>query len=121
MQNPTNLRVLAVAEELVVEVYELTRRFPHSERFGLSSQLRRAAVSVGSNVAEGCGRSGEKALLAYVFIALGSASEVEFQLRIAVRLGFTTTNDAETALNLTVDAKRMLARLAVALKKRAEV
>jgi len=120
MQNPANLRVLAVAEELAAEVYGLTRRLPHSERFGLTSQLRRAAISVGSNIAEGCGRSGNKALLAFLFIALGSATELEFQLRLAVRLEFVTSIDAEPALEASRKTKRMLTQLAVELRKRVD-
>ena len=60
MQDPSNLRVSALVEKVAVEVYRLTRTFPIEERFGLVQQMRRAAVTIGSDIAEGCGRSGPR-------------------------------------------------------------
>ena len=73
---------------LVEDVYALTRAFPEDERFGLTSQLRRAAVSVPSNIAEGAARSGAAEFLRFLHIARGSLAEVDTQLRLAERLGF---------------------------------
>ena len=73
---------------LVEEVYAATRQFPVDERFGLTSQLRRAAVSIPSNIAEGARRKRRKSNLHHLEIALGSQGEVDTQLEIALRLGF---------------------------------
>ncbi len=72
----------------MLDVYEHSRGFPADERFGLTAQLRRAAVSVASNIAEGSGREGERELARYLSIAAGSASEVEYQLLLAHELGY---------------------------------
>jgi four helix bundle protein len=78
------------AERLALAVYRLTAAFPPEERFGLAQQLRRAAVSVGSNIPEGCGRRGNRELLNHLYIAMASGSELAFQVgphrKAAVRL-----------------------------------
>jgi four helix bundle protein len=121
MQNPKNLRAYPVAQDLAVAIYELTRRFPRDERFGLTSQMRRAAVSIGSNIAEGCGRRGNRALLAFIYVAMGSANELDFQLRLAVRLQFATSSEAQVTYQLLQAARRMLASLSSQLRSRADV
>ncbi len=77
MQNPDNLQVTRKARELAVETYRCTASFPRDERFGLTAQMRRAAVSIGSNISEGCGRGGNRELVAFLHYALGSASELD--------------------------------------------
>ena len=74
--------------DLVEAIYRLSERFPEQERFGLTAQIRRAAVSVPSNLAEGAGRIGEKEFVRFLGIARGSLSELETQLHIAKRLGY---------------------------------
>ena len=71
MQNPSRLRVFAESEELALSTYRLARSLPHDERYALGQQLRRAAVSIGSNIAEGCGRGGNRELMRFLSIALG--------------------------------------------------
>ena len=73
---------------LVEEIYSISRRFPSDERFGLTAQLRRATVSIPSNIGEGSRRKRRKAFLYHLDIALGSQGEVDVQLEIAVRLGY---------------------------------
>ena len=116
MQNPSNLRVFAQAEELAVLVYLLARTLPPDERFALSQQMRRAAVSIGSNIAEGCGRGGNKELLRFLSIALGSATELEFQLRIAHRLGYGDEATRADTADHTIRVQRMLTRLITRLR-----
>ena len=96
---------------LAVEVYRVTSEFPTAERFGLSAQMRRAAVSIGSNIAEGCGRSGEKEFVHFLHVALGSASELEFQGWIAADLAFLDNEAAAKLLDDIEHLKLMLVRL----------
>lgn len=88
MRNWKELQVAQKARQLALDVYACTSSFPDSERFGLVSQLRRASVSIGSNIAEGCGRDSDRELVRYMTIANGSTSEVEFQLSLARDLNF---------------------------------
>ncbi|MDQ2665675.1 MAG: four helix bundle protein [Gemmatimonadota bacterium] len=119
MQSAKNLHVYAKALELAKVVYAITGAFPGEERFGLTSQMRRAAVSIGSNIAEGCGRRGDKELTGYLHIALGSASELEFQCELAIELGYVNVAGVTAVLEQVVGIKRMLSRLikAIAEKK----
>ena len=82
-----------LAMKLVVEIYHLTRSFPVEERFGLTAQLRRAAVSIPSNIAEGHDRIGGTEFRRFVSIARGSVAEVETQIAVAVALGFLRADE----------------------------
>ena len=79
--------------DLVETVYQLTNNFPDAEKFGLTNQIRRAVVSVPSNIAEGSGRKSDKELVQFIHIALGSLAEVETQYLIAVRLKYVVKNE----------------------------
>ena len=118
MQDPRKLDVYGEAMELAVDVYRLTRPFPIEERFALTQQLRRAAVSVGSNIAEGCGRKGSRALVPFLHNSIGSANEVEFQAELAARLGYCGTVGVEVVLERVVRTRRMLIRLEAAIRGR---
>jgi four helix bundle protein len=111
MQNAANLRVTGEARTLAVAVYRATSRFPAAERFGLTSQMRRSAVSVGSNIAEGCGRFGNRELVHFLQILFGSISELEFQAQIAMDLEFLTPAADTPLVDHISRVKRMLARL----------
>jgi four helix bundle protein len=78
-----SLKVWAKAHAMTLAVYELTRRFPREELFGLTSQIRRSAASVGANIAEGCGRRSDGEMCRFLQIARGSASELEYHLLLA--------------------------------------
>jgi four helix bundle protein len=80
------------AMQLVKAVYQLTAAFPAEERYGLAQQMRRAAVSIPSNIAEGAGRNGPKKSLNFIGISRGSLAELETQLELAVLLDFTKTD-----------------------------
>ncbi len=82
------LKVFALADELVADVYVASRRFPPEERIGLQAQLRRAAVAVPSNIVIGCERSSESEYVHYSGVALSSASETRYLLSLANRLGY---------------------------------
>ncbi len=87
MKNFRDLRVWQEAHRLTLEVYAATKSFPRDELFGLTSQIRRAAVSIEANLAEGCGRGSDGELQRFAHIAMGSASELECHLVIALDLG----------------------------------
>jgi four helix bundle protein len=99
-----DLEVWQLAMEIVVEVYRATRVFPAEEKFGLIAQVRRAAVSIPSNIAEGRGRLGGGEFRRFVSIARGSAAEVETQIAVAVALDFT---DAAETTPLLVKLDRL--------------
>jgi len=106
--NYDELIVWQKAMDLVTEIYKITATFPSEERFGLSSQARRAAVSIPSNIAEGHGRKATGAYLNHLSIAYGSLMELETQLQIALRLNFVSTNEANTLLAQTNEIGKML-------------
>ena len=111
MQDSKNLVVAEYAHQLAVATYRHTEPYPKAERFGITSQMRRAAVSIPSNIAEGCGRRSNRELIVYLYNASGSTSELAAQLRIATELGF---GDPSSAERLSGDIKRvakMLSRL----------
>jgi four helix bundle protein len=101
-----DLDVWKKSMDLVVTVYQIAQLFPDSEKYGLTSQMRRAAVSIPSNIAEGAARKGNKELLQFLYIAIGSLSELETQYLIAVRLSFIEKND--TFENQMTDVKKLL-------------
>ena len=83
MQDFKNLRVWKRAHELTLEVYSETRSFPPEETYGLRIQMRRSAASIGMNIAEGCGRRGDAEFGRFLQIAMGSATELEYQVMLA--------------------------------------
>jgi four helix bundle protein len=118
MQNPRNLRVSVEARAAAVAVYRFTAAFPREERFGMTQQLRRAAVSIGSNIWEGCGRCSRRELLQYLHLAYGSANEVAFQVSLAGDLDFGDREE-RIALEARLDRlQRMLNRLIASKRTR---
>ena len=88
MQNPDKMRLARQVEDFAVLIYDFTMSFPAEERFTLTAQLRRAAISIGSNYFEGCGRKSNRSLASFLYNSVGSANEIEFQLRVARRRHF---------------------------------
>ena len=103
-----DLRVWQSAMELTVDIYRVSRKFPTHEVYGLTSQLRRAAVSVASNIAEGKGRSSDKELLQFLSHARGSSYEIQTQLEIAESLGYLSEADSHQLLAQAESVGRML-------------
>ena len=101
--------------DLVVAVYEVTRGFPPDERFGLTTQARRAAVSIPTNIAEGKGRFGPGEFRHFVSIACGSVAELQTELDLAERLAFVTPAELTSVRELLDHVGRMLTNLARSL------
>jgi four helix bundle protein len=108
------------AIDLALSVYRLTAQFPDAERFGLTNQMRRAAVSISSNVAEGTGRATTGELLQFLGIARGSNSELESQFVIARGLGYGTPQNLEDAEKLCGETDRLLTLLVKSLHTKVE-
>ena len=108
MKDFRNLKVWEKAHQLALALYPLTASFPRGETYGLASQIRRAAVSIPSNIAEGCGRQGDPELARFCIIARGSATELEYQLLLARDLKLIQPKDYENLSAETVEIKRML-------------
>jgi four helix bundle protein len=106
------------AVELTVAVYKLTSSFPSSEQFGLTNQLRRASVSVASNIAEGYGKSTKGEYIQFLGHARGSNCEVETQLVISKALGFGSEESRHLAESLSTEVSRMLVAMMNKLQKR---
>ena len=109
------------AMNLAEAVYDLTRSFPQDERFGLSSQVRRAVVSVASNIAEGQGRASGKEFLHHLSIARGSLCEVQTQLMLAARFAYVGENDLQAVIAQADEVGRLLRGLARSIGTKTQV
>lgn len=108
MRDHKKLRAFELADELAVAVYKHTASFPREEQFGLTSQLRRAAVSAVSNIVEGCGRDSLADYIRFLDMAHGSAHEVEYQISLAHRLGFLDNQAAKALSALAIESCKVL-------------
>ena len=112
-----NLDIWQKAMDLVVECYQITKDFPKSEIYGLSSQLRRSAVSIPANIAEGRERQYTKEFIQHLSIAYGSLAELETHIQIAERLNYLDINKVKQTLEKTAEVGRMLNGLRKSLGK----
>jgi four helix bundle protein len=116
MRNYKDLLVWEKAHKLTLAVYKITQAFPKEERFGLTSQVRRASASIAANLAEGCGRRSDGEMARYVQIAMGSGAELSYHFLLAKDLGFIESAKYE-ALNADVsEIMRMLSSLSGRLR-----
>lgn len=116
MRNFKELKVWQKSHNLTLSVYKATDSFPREEVYGLTSQIRRASVSIPANIAEGCGRHGEAELSRFFQIAMGSASELEYHLLLAHDLGFLKESDYHQLEREVCEIKRMLATFVMKLR-----
>lgn len=107
MHNFRELMIWKSARNIVKEIYKITKSFPKEELFGLTNQIRRCAVSMPSNIAEGCGRDSDKSLAYFLSVALGSSCEVETQLLLAYDLEYLSQNDCDKLVSEINKFQRM--------------
>ena len=108
MKDYRQLQVWERSHRLTVTLYRVTARFPAEERYGLTSQIRRAAASIPANIAEGCGRDGDAELARFCRIASGSASELDYHLLLAKELGLLGDNSYRDLANEMGELRRMI-------------
>ena len=111
MQDFKKMQVWQKAHDLTLEIYKLTNTYPSHELYGLVSQIRRAASSVATNIAEGCGRNTNSDFHRFLVIALGSASEVEYLFLLSKDLGYLSTEKYSILSEKIEEIKRMLTSL----------
>ena len=117
MRDHTKLRAFELADDLAISVYRVTAVFPREELFGLTSQMRRAAVSVPSNIVEGCARHSEADYLRFLNIAFGSLRELHYQLNLSRRLGFLCARDSSLIEPNVLETEKVLNGLIRSLRK----
>jgi four helix bundle protein len=117
MEDFKDLRVWVKAHELTLDVYQKTRSFPKEEMYGLTSQMRRAAASVGANIAEGCGRRSDGEMRRFLQIARGSANEPEYHLLLAKDLRLLQAAEFADLEARVLEIQRMLASFAATVKR----
>ena len=108
MRDHTELRAFELADEVVLLIYRATRGFPKEEMYGLTSQMRRAAVSVPSNIVEGCTRESQAEYLRFLEIAFGSLRELHYQLGLSKCLGYSDEHDISNCESKIVEAEKVL-------------
>ncbi|WP_291062619.1 MULTISPECIES: four helix bundle protein [unclassified Empedobacter] len=108
MKKHKDLEVWRLSIDFVIEIYVVTKQFPEEEKFGLTSQMRRASVSIPSNIAEGAARQSDKEFIQFLYIALGSSAELETQLIIAFNLKFITKNQLDQFISKQEQIAKML-------------
>lgn len=116
MKNFKNLKVWQKGIDLVVSVYKTSKEFPKEELYGLTNQIKRSAVSIPSNIAEGSGRRTDKDFNRFLDIALGSSFELETQLIIAQKLEFLSNQDFDELNHKVIESQKMITGLQKSLK-----
>lgn len=118
LKNYKELKVWQKAYELCLDVYQITKHFPKEEQYGLTAQMRRSAVSIPSNIAEGYGRKSRKEYIQLLYVAYGSTCELETQLSISKDLEYINTENAVNVQQGIGDVERMLQALIKSLESK---
>lgn len=116
MKDFRELKIWQRSHALTLEIYRATKEFPKEELFGMTSQMRRASVSIPANIAEGCGRDGDAELKRFLNIALGSACELHYHVLLASDLGYISGTDANALVTEVLSLRRMLGGFVQKLK-----
>ncbi len=116
MQDFKKLTVWNIAHELVLDIYEMTKSFPKDELYGLTSQIRRAAISIPTNIAEGSSRGSNKDFNRFLQISIGSASELEYLILLAKDLNYISGDKSTTLIEKVISTRKMLITLSKKLK-----
>ncbi len=116
MRDYRKLRAFELADALTLEIYRITKLFPREEQFGLTSQMRRVAVSTASNIVEGCARPSHADYVRFLGMAYASGRELAYQLTLAVRLGYLDPSSSESLCANADESNRVLAGLLQSLR-----
>lgn len=116
MRDFHNLLIWERSHQLTLDIYKASQSFPKDELFGLTSQIRRAVSSVATNIAEGCGRDSNKDFAHFLQIAIGSASEVEYELLLAHDLKYINSEEYERFTNEVVSIRKMIIKYQTELR-----
>jgi four helix bundle protein len=117
VRDHSKLRAFELADDLALAVYRATKSFPREELFGMTAQMRRAAVSIPSNIVEGCARRGEADYMRFLDIAFGSLRELGYQLSLAHRLGYLNDSAYRSIESQCVETSKVLAALIRSLRR----
>lgn len=117
MKTHKDLDVWKFSIDLVIKIYKLTDNFPSDEKYGIINQMRRSAVSIPSNIAEGAGRTSTKEFANFISISLGSLSELETQLIISQKLSFLNFDSFDEIMNDLIQIRKMLLGLKKSLRR----
>ena len=117
MRDHTKLRAFELADEIAVLIYKVTKGFPKDEIYGLTSQMRRSAVSVPSNILEGCARESQLEYLRYLEITFGSLRELHYQFTLVSRLGYVEESKINKLEQKIIETEKVLCALIRSLRK----
>ena len=117
MRDHTKLRAFELSDEVAFLIYQATSKFPKEEIYGLTSQMRRSAVSVPSNIVEGCARESQAEYLRFLEIAFGSLRELHYQFGLSKRLGYLNDHDISGCESKIVETEKVLAALLRSMRK----
>lgn len=117
MRDHSKLRAFELADEVALLVYQVTQKFPKEEIYGLTSQMRRAAVSAPSNIVEGCARESETEYLRFLEIAFGSIRELHYQLGLSTRLRYLEASEQTACEEKIIETEKVLSALIRSIRK----
>jgi len=117
MREHTKLRAFELADDVAVLIYRITKSFPKNEIYGLTSQIRRASVSVPSNIVEGCARESQCEYLRFLEIAFGSLRELHYQFDLSRRLGYMNEDDFLSGSSKIMETEKVLGALVRSMRK----